>query len=293
MTGSQYPIAADADQPWLQAISSEGAMNTTSRSSVRVPIRYAASDKPPGVVYTLSQAESTSCFEAHDTEISNARLATELFSLDTSGFTLVKHSTRMTDINDQAQIDGVYTLEVQALVSALTGATRVHVFHKLARYEDGEKLDKRRPAASAHVDYTGDTYLTWARQELGEREGPKLLRGRWASINVWRGIGAVERMPLAVVDGRTVQDEHFLSVPIHNRPGDPTPLVGRNLMFNPSQRWYYFPAMQPDEVLLFTQYASDPARPQRVAHSAFDDPGSRADAAPRVSFECRTFAFFD
>jgi hypothetical protein len=268
-------------------------MNTTSRSSVRVPIRYAASDKPPGVVYTLSQSESTSCFEDYETEISNARLASEPFSLDTSGFALVEHQTQMTDIDDQIQIDGIYTQEVQTLVGALTGAARVHVFHKLARYEHGETLGKRRPAASAHVDYTGETYVTWAKQELGEQEGPKLLRGRWASINVWRGIGAVQRMPLAIVDGRTVHDEHFLSVPIYNRPGDPTPLVGRNLMFNPSQRWYYFPDMQPDEVLLFTQYASDPARPQRVAHSAFDDPGSRADASPRVSFECRTFAFFD
>ncbi len=52
--------------------------------------------------------------------------------------------------------------------------------------------------------------------------------------------------------------------------------------------------MRPDEVLLLKCF--DTARDGRArwtAHTAFDDPTSPPDAAPRQSIETRTIAFFD
>jgi hypothetical protein len=53
--------------------------------------------------------------------------------------------------------------------------------------------------------------------------------------------------------------------------------------------------MTRDECLLFTCYDSrrcDDA-PRFTFHTAFDDPGTAADAPPRASIELRTIALFD
>lgn len=261
--------------------------------SVRVPLRYAHAARPAGLFFSLAHGESTCSFEPHETEIRDARPLAGSLSLDRNGFALVPHRTAVTDFTDPRQVDEVYVPEVQALVRGLTGAGRVIVFHKVARYEGGEAFGQREPAGNAHIDYTAESFRACIRQELGAAEAEPLLARRWTAINVWRGIRPVERAPLAVADGRTVAPDRLLPVPIHTRPGQPTPFVGINVKHDPGQRWYYFPNMQPDEALLFTLYDSDPARVQRVAHSAFDDPGSPAGAAPRASFEVRTVAFFD
>ena len=58
-------------------------------------------------------------------------------------------------------------------------------------------------------------------------------------------------------------------------------------------RWYYFPKMQLEEVLLFKQFESDTALPGRMAfHTNFVDPTVRPDAPERQSIECRAFLYF-
>ena len=49
--------------------------------------------------------------------------------------------------------------------------------------------------------------------------------------------------------------------------------------------------MQPREALAFKLFDSDPDEVQFTAHSAFLDPTSPPDAAPRQSVELRTIAF--
>jgi len=71
------------------------------------------------------------------------------------------------------------------------------------------------------------------------------------------------------------------------RVGEIYSVTGRD-----SHRWYYYPAQRADEVLLLKCYDSDTQRASFTAHSAFDDPTSPADAAPRESIEVRTLAFF-
>ena len=59
------------------------------------------------------------------------------------------------------------------------------------------------------------------------------------------------------------------------------------------RRWYYFPKMQMDDVLLFKQFDSDTALPGGMSfHTAFVDPTVRPDAPERQSIKCRTFLFF-
>jgi hypothetical protein len=63
-----------------------------------------------------------------------------------------------------------------------------------------------------------------------------------------------------------------------------------HLAHNPAHRWYYFPDMQPDEVVIFKQWDTDESKALCVPHSAFEDPTSRSDAVPRTSIEVRVFA---
>ena len=66
---------------------------------------------------------------------------------------------------------------------------------------------------------------------------------------------------------------------------------GYNLSYSAAHRWYYFPRMRPDEVLVFKIYDSGDARINGVPHTAFVDPTSPPDAAPRQSIEVRTISF--
>ena len=63
--------------------------------------------------------------------------------------------------------------------------------------------------------------------------------------------------------------------------------------YDARQRWHYFPDMERSEVILIKGYDSETDGRARFApHTAFDDPTSPPDAAPRESIEIRTFAFF-
>ena len=58
-------------------------------------------------------------------------------------------------------------------------------------------------------------------------------------------------------------------------------------------RWYYFPKMQMEEVLLFKQFESDTALPGRTIFNIIVvDPTVRPDAPERQSIECRAFLYF-
>ncbi|MFX6888168.1 CmcJ/NvfI family oxidoreductase, partial [Acinetobacter baumannii] len=62
--------------------------------------------------------------------------------------------------------------------------------------------------------------------------------------------------------------------------------------YNPAHRWYYVPRMTADEALLLKCYDSaTDGRTRFCPHTAFVDPTTPADAAPRESIEVRTLVF--
>jgi len=64
-------------------------------------------------------------------------------------------------------------------------------------------------------------------------------------------------------------------------------------LYNPDQRWFYFPRMQADECVLIRCFDSARVGPARFsAHGGFEDPQSPSDAPPRESIEVRTLVFF-
>jgi hypothetical protein len=119
-------------------------------------------------------------------------------------------------------------------------------------------------------------------------------KGRFAVINLWKPIvGPVVNHHLAMCDGRTVtapDDMLVLDLVDGTHVSEMFQLssAGSN-----RHKWYYFPRMQPSELLMFMQYDSDPTAPSRFCfHSSITDPTCPADAPPRQSIEIRCLAFF-
>jgi hypothetical protein len=142
----------------------------------------------------------------------------------------------------------------------------------------------------AHNDYTEWSGPQRVREILPE-EAERLLRHRFAIIQVWRAIDKpIQSNPLALVDARSVATGDLLAAERRypHRVGETY-----QLRYNPGHRWFYFPQMRREEVVVFKVYDSQPhARARFTPHTSFIDPTTSADAPPRQSIEVRTFAFF-
>lgn len=232
--------------------------------------------------------------EEHTVPIRDARAVMGRLALEENGFVLLHRPTALKDFSDPEAVRAVYHPEIEALVKELTGATKVLIFGEMVRTDAAGTPDSKLPARGAHVDYTETTVRWWTRQLVGEEEAERLLAGRFMLMNLWRPIAPVEKTPLAVCDASTVRPEDLNPSEVRGGLDDPNrpAMGGINLSYSPRHRWYYAPRMQPDEILAFKLCDSDHGRVQWTGHTAFDDPTSPADAAPRRSVEIRTISFF-
>ena len=180
------------------------------------------------------------------------------------------------------------------LIAAHMGASKVFVFDHTRRSSSQtlrEKHNARDPAGAAHTDYTD-----WSAQrrikDLMPDEADARLAKRFAIVNVWRSVtGIIEEWPLALCDARSVDDSHLHTVErrAYNRVGQT-----RHASYDAGNVWYYFPRMTRDEAVLIKNYdTAEDGRARYALHTAFEDPTSPPDAAPRESLETRALVFFD
>jgi hypothetical protein len=234
-------------------------------------------------------------YEQHEMAIRNGRPLRDTFRLDTHGFVFVSHETQVKDFTDEAERKRVYDPEVQALIKKYSGAGEVVVFDHTIRIGDepGRAAAKARPPVKGvHNDYTENSAPRRLRDILGDEEAERRMQKRWAIIQVWRPIRrTVVIDPLGICDARSIPHEGFIL--LQRRYRHRTAEV-YHIAYNPAHIWYWFPRMERNEALVFKVFDSDASKTARfTAHSAFDDPGTPADAWPRESIETRTFAFWD
>jgi hypothetical protein len=215
------------------------------------------------------------------------------FDLETSGFALVEHRTRVADFFDAGQVTSVYYSEMETLVAAVSGARRVHVFdHTLRSGDEAARAARqiREPVRAVHNDYTEWSGPQRVRDLLPD-EADALLCRDFAIVQVWRAIrDPIGRDPLAIADARSLAAKDFIAA--ERRFPD---RVGEiyQLSYDPAHRWSYFPHMRRDEALVFKVYDSRrDGRARFGAHTSFEDPATPAGAGPRESIEIRAFAFF-
>jgi hypothetical protein len=225
--------------------------------------------------------------------IRNGRPYAARFVLEQDGFRFVPHDTKVGDFFNEEEVRRVYYPEMEALVKAESGASRVVVFDHTLRTADDDLREKRRireVVRRVHNDYTEWSGPQRVR-DLVPEEADELLRRRFAIVQVWRPIRlAVESFPLAICDARSLSiDDLVISERRYpNRVGQTYAIK-----YNPRHQWYWFPRMRREEALVFKVYDSlKDGRARWTAHTAFDDPTSPPNARPRESIEIRTLAFF-
>jgi len=223
----------------------------------------------------------------------NGRPQARDFALERDGFRFVRHDTKVADFYDENEIRRVYYPEMEALIKAESGASRVVVFdHTLRTADDDLRESKkiREVVRRVHNDYTEWSGPQRVRDLLPD-EADDLLQRRFAIIQVWRPIGyPVETFPLAICDARSLSPDNLVISERRypNRIGQTYAIT-----YNPAHQWFWFPRMRREEALVFKVYDSlKDGRARWTAHTAFDDPTSPPHARPRESIEIRTLAFF-
>ncbi|WP_226016725.1 CmcJ/NvfI family oxidoreductase [Novosphingobium sp. FKTRR1] len=241
------------------------------------------------------------------------------FALDTHGFVLGRHASAITDFADKGAIDAVYMREVEELVTRLTGASRTAAQGWMIRTsadlsaQVAEKVEGyvhaggiQPPAGEAHVDYNEITGQRAAQRMYAQAfpDGPGYKR--YICVSLWRTFSpGPQDWPLAVCDGRTVQDEETASntlfvvdefpvgdalvAPVENEDQMIAATIFRH---RERHRWWYFSNMSAEDVLLFKFQDSDHSVTWRCPHTAFHDT-SLPDTKTRSSIEVRCVAFFE
>jgi hypothetical protein len=225
--------------------------------------------------------------------IRNGRPDAGRFVLERDGFRFVRHDTKVGDFFNEDEVRRIYYPEMEALVKAEAGASRVVVFDHTLRTADDELREKtriREVVRRVHNDYTEWSGPQRVRDLLPD-EADELLRRRFAIVQVWRPIRLpVESFPLAICDARTLSTDDLV-VSERRYPNR----VGQTyaIKYNSRHQWYWFPRMRREEALVFKVYDSlKDGRARWTAHTAFEDPSSPPNARPRESIEIRTLAFF-
>jgi hypothetical protein len=225
--------------------------------------------------------------------IRNGRPTASALVLDREGFRFVRHDTEVADFYDEAEVRRVYYPEMEALVKAQSGASRVVVFDHTLRTADEALREQRKireVVPRVHNDYTEWSGPQRVRDLLPD-EAEELLRRRFAIVQVWRPIRhPIESFPLAICDARSVSTDDLV-VSERRYPNR----VGQTyaITYNPNHQWFWFPHMRREEAIVFKVFDSlKDGRARFTAHSAFDDPTAPPNARPRESIEIRTLAFF-
>jgi hypothetical protein len=261
---------------------------------------------------------NTGRYEAHRVKVRDARPIASHFALDTHGFELLTHRSRVRDFFDRAEVDAIYPAEVVEAVRTLTGASRVAPLGWMVRTSGDMSRFKRDtagythqggvqpPAGEAHVDTAPERAERMARAVYERVFAGGRGYSRFLYSSLWRAFSEPPQdTPLAVCDARSVRadegttntmfvvdrlpDEATMLGPMPNEDQVPGAAI---FHYSPAHRWWYFSNMSRDEALLVKFHDSDRTRAWRTPHTAFRDP-TFPDARPRSSIEFRTMAFFE
>lgn len=231
----------------------------------------------------------------------------------TCGFELMQHASALGRWDDDAAIERTHYPEISALAQSLTGCDHALVSGHIKRDpEQAAKHPDLGPIEFVHSDFAasyGDRMRDFYR-DAGDEATRALLRAgisadvvakarRIAIVQFWRNIGPPKMdRPLALCDARSVTAEELRTLPVHNYAGGgfffETLAVAAPR--DPSaHRWYVFPEMQRDEVVVFRTFDSERAARGETfwtPHSAFADPAVAPGQPSRRSIELRATCLF-
>lgn len=270
-----------------------------SLSSVRTIVQFTEDDgsTPVSVVREMGAGPDSRKGRYVDQEISifDGRPIAKDLTLDENGFTLTRLPTAVKDFYDNDEVLSVYYPEMEEIVKQATGCSKVVVFDHTIRVDDENAQADRKvrgPVKNMHNDFTRNSAPQRVRDLLPADEAEARLKKRFGSLNIWRPIvGPVETSPLTICGWDTLDENNLIPAErrYQNRLGGVL-----HLSHNPDQRWFYFPKMETEEVVLLKCFDSlEDGTAKWTCHGSFKDPNTPANARPRESIEIRTLYFFD
>lgn len=236
--------------------------------------------------------------DPHEMAVTDGWHRADSFSVDKEGFSIDEFKSAYDQWENDEAVKTNFYPEVVEFLKRTVGAKRVLVFDHTIRTKlnEAKKLtqetntSQRAPVMLVHCDYTAESGPLRVRQLLKD-DAEELLSRRVAFFNVWKPIRRViEERPLAMCDVTSSSPEDFFKLHLRYRDRNGENYVMR---YSPKHKWWYFPKMTPDQVVLLKTYESETdGRARFVGHTAFEDPTSPPDAPVRESIEIRTIAFF-
>jgi hypothetical protein len=210
--------------------------------------------------------------EPHAVPIHNARLHPT--SLDKEGFALYRHESEIAKGSEILEVNRVFHLEpppinlayqdeALPLVREIAQARQIApVVSGLTVRHSLKHWDKTwQPAAAiVHIDLATSSFEAFVRHAFAGA-GIELKPYRRAILfQIWRAIspGPQDSM-LALCDGRTATAADMTPMDMIFSEGDTTneKFDSRVVKYNPDHKWYCYPDLSPDEMIVFKGYDTD------------------------------------
>lgn len=193
-----------------------------------------------------------------------------------------------------------YYTEIEQLIKDTIGADKVIAFASQRRsVAEATRKGKANAFAGTKVNgYASVVHTDFASSKAVEKifqtNGvPSCVKLRTVLVNAWRSTdedSPIRNNALALCDSTSVRVPDDLipcSVPLDGHD------FAEQYRLAPSDkhRWYYFPDMKFNEVLLFKQYDTEIDKTRFCFHTSFQNPNAPSQPA-RQSIEVRAMAFF-
>jgi hypothetical protein len=236
--------------------------------------------------------------------VDNARLWVRPPTLAREGFALIPHRSEVSDFRNPEEIARIHQPEIERLLLELTNADKVVLFgpavRRSAHCSSGPvrltgsgPLYETRSVRFVHIDMSDSAAARFAQRCQPKGHGRPVRR--FAHYNIWRALSPPPQdFPLALCDSRSVCPSDLVEADaMMDIPGKPeSSYVGLLVRYNSSHQWSHFPDMTWNEIIVFKTHDSDPAHPNHVPHTAFNDPTCPSGVAPRSSIEMRAIAYW-
>jgi hypothetical protein len=222
---------------------------------------------------------------------------------DEHGFVLLNAPHAVTDWGDKDNVAANYLPQVEEIIrTRLYPGRKLIVMQPPTVMRRGARTDTPQYGTGVHCDHdrTADDYQHNVAAFVGDEMAGKWREGfekeeveTFVVLDFWRPTmdEPLRHMPLVLCDPNSIEPEDMVSSELEGIAPNGGATRHISLKHNGGQRWYYYPEMTADEVLVFKLFelrkGEEPQRFRACLHAAVDDPSTPPDAPHRQSTEHR------
>jgi len=286
-------------------------------TDIKSTLMYGTNNKIRPYFYAYERSEEERKSSKNESDLGGEIVETEVtvkdgrkvdgISLNKNSFEFVSHETSLSteDFYEEGQpkVKETYYAEIAELMKKHTGAAHVMIFHHQVRNQEKANgahqnlhTSVQGYARGIHSDSSKEGAEDLFIQTVNNDEFEKYKSGRFLYLNAWRNISdtPIGNNHLAVCDETSLASpDDYIPTDLFMGSGNQILQYRLSNRNSDQHRWYYYPQMKKNEVILFKQWDSDTTLKGRLCfHTAFQDPNALDDIPPRQSIEARGICFF-